>query len=137
MEDRTTGYFSGLSIISLLGGVGFLCVSLILWWFLRYRALVLFGVAMLCGGLANSLACFVLHRMDTAGYEVGYWRWFPTDLGLYSEYWRTAPTKGWSRLPLAGAVLCFSSRCCVLVLNSPLCRTPIHSVKQIRFGAGF
>jgi len=109
MESRTTttGYFSGVSIISLVGGVGFFCVSFILWWFLRYKALVLFGAAMLFGGLANSLACLVLHRMHTAGYDVGYWRWFSTDLEIYSEYWRTASSRGWSRSPLVSAIFCF------------------------------
>jgi len=61
----------------------------------------------LFGGLANSLAFLVLHRMDSAGYEVGLWRW-PRDFKLYSEYWRIAPLKGWSRWALAGSVLCFA-----------------------------
>lgn len=66
-----------------------------------------FGIMCLFGELANSLAFLVLHRMETAGYEVSYWRWFPKDLKLYSEYWRIAANKGWSRLALDGAVLCF------------------------------
>jgi hypothetical protein len=60
----------------------------------------------LFGGLANSFAFLVLHRMDTAGYEVGIWRW-TRDFKLYAEYWRIAPGKGWSRFVLVGAVLCF------------------------------
>jgi hypothetical protein len=43
----------------------------------------------------------------SAGYEVGLWRW-PRDFKLYSEYWRIAPLKGWSRWALAGSVLCFA-----------------------------
>lgn len=65
-----------------------------------------FGMMCLFGGLANSLAFFVLHRMDSAGYDVGIWRW-PRDFKLYAEYWRIAPQKGWSRLTLGGAVFCF------------------------------
>jgi hypothetical protein len=108
METRTTsGYFSGLAVLSLVFGVGFVCVSLVFWWFMRQTAIILFGVAMFFGGTANSFACRVLHRMDEAGYQIGYWRWFSKDLKLYSEYWRIAPNKGWSRLTLIGAVLCF------------------------------
>ena len=44
--------------------------------------------------------------MDSAGYDVGIWRW-PRDFKLYAEYWRIAPQKGWSRLTLGGAVFCF------------------------------
>jgi len=62
---------------------------------------------MLFGGLANSLAFLILHRMDLAGYEVGLWRWPQKDFKLYSEYWRIAPLRGWSRWALAGFVLCF------------------------------
>jgi hypothetical protein len=66
-----------------------------------------FGAVCLFGGLANSLAFLMLHRMETAGYQVGHRRWFFKDLKLYSEYWRIAPNKGWSRFTLGGAVLCF------------------------------
>jgi hypothetical protein len=45
--------------------------------------------------------------METAGYQAGHRRWFFKDLKLYSEYWRIAPDKGWSRFTLGGAVLCF------------------------------
>lgn len=62
---------------------------------------------MLFGGFANSLAFRVLNRMDKAGYKVRYWRWFTEDLRLYSEYWRIAPAKGWSRSALSGAIVCF------------------------------
>lgn len=67
----------------------------------------MFGAAMFFGGLANGLACHVLHQMEAAGYDIGYWRWFPKDFRLYSEYWRIAPLRGWSRLTLAGSILCF------------------------------
>jgi hypothetical protein len=108
MENRpTSGFFSGISVLSLIFGFGFLLVSLILWWFMRQRILLPFGVAMFFGGIANSLTCLVLHRMETAGYQVGYWRWFSNDFKLYSEYWRIAPSRGWSRITLGGAVVCF------------------------------
>jgi hypothetical protein len=71
------------------------------------RAVVLFGFAMLFGGLANGLAFHVLDRMDEAGYEIGYRRWLRQDLRVYAEYWRIAPQKGWSRSVLTGALLCF------------------------------
>ena len=45
--------------------------------------------------------------MKLAGYEVGLWRWPLKDFKLYSEYWRIAPLKGWSRWSLAGGLLCF------------------------------
>ena len=86
--------------------MGFLCVSLILWWFLRQKAILLFGTAMLFGGFANSLLNLVLHRMEESGHEIGYWRWPGNDFKLYSEYWRIARTNNWSRLPLAGAIVC-------------------------------
>src|SRR5215469_3887493 len=98
METRTTsGYFSGFSILSLVVAIGYLCVCLIFWWLTRKNAIIVFGVAMFFGGVANSLSCRVLDRMEVAGYEVGHWRWFTKDLKLYSEYWRIAPDKGWSR----------------------------------------
>lgn len=49
----------------------------------------------------------VLHRMESAGYEVGLWRWPGWDFRLYSEYWRIAPQKGWSRWMLSGFLVCF------------------------------
>jgi len=102
-----TGYFSGFSIITAVAGVGFLCVSLIFWWFgSAGRIAILFGTAMLFVGLANSLAFRVLHRMELAGYEVGFWRTH-NDFKLYGEYWRIAPLKGWSRWTLTGSILCF------------------------------
>jgi len=108
METRTTsGYFSGFSILSLVFGGGFMCVCLILGWFTRQKAIIVFAVAMFFGGVANCLACRVLDRMEEAGYEVGYWCWSTKDLKLYSEYRRIAPNKGWSKLTLSGALLCF------------------------------
>lgn len=68
---------------------------------------ILFGIAMLFAGLANGLAFLVLYRMRLAGYDVGLWRSWK-DFKLYSEYWRIAPLKGWSRWVLAGVVLCFT-----------------------------
>jgi hypothetical protein len=120
MEPHSkSGYFSGLSILSLLVGILFLVVCLIFWWFTRFKAVVLFGFAMLCGGFANSLAFHILDRMDEAGYEVGYWRWFWQDLKIYSEYWHIAPQKGWSRFALAGALFCFLLDA-VFLLSTPI-----------------
>jgi hypothetical protein len=108
MENHvSSGSFSGFSILFLIIGIGFLCVCLIFWWFTHLQAILLFGLAMLFGGFANSLAFLVLNRMDEAGYRVGYWRWFSEDLRLYAEDWRIAPLKGWSRSALSGALVCF------------------------------
>ena|SRR5215467_12068054 len=108
MENRAnSGLFSGYSILFLIVGIGFICVCLLLWWFTHFKVILLFGLAMLFGGFANSLAFVVLNRMDEAGYKVGYWRWFSEDLRLYSEYWRIAPVKGWSRSALSGALISF------------------------------
>jgi hypothetical protein len=108
MENRVnSGLFSGYSILFLIVGIGFLCVGLLLWWFTHFKVILLFGLAMLFGGFANSLSFVVLNRMDEAGYKVGYWRWFSEDVRLYSEYWRIAHLKGWSRSVLSGALVCF------------------------------
>lgn len=74
------------------------------------------GAVCLFGGLANSLAFLVLHRMETAGYQVGHRSWLFKDLKLYSEYWRIAPNDNWSRLTLGGAILCFLSAALILFL---------------------
>jgi hypothetical protein len=103
-----SGSFILFSTISVIVGVVFFCGCLVFWWLAGVgKAVVLFGMVWLFGGLANSLAFLVLHRMDSAGYEVGLWRW-PRDFKLYSEYWRIAPVKGWSRWALTGFVLCFA-----------------------------
>ena len=100
-------YFFTMSIVSLVMGVCFFVGCL------TYgrvagigKAAPLLGMTGLFGGLANGLAFLVLHRMDSAGYDVGIWRW-PRDFKLYFEYWRIAPDKGWSRFALVAAVLCF------------------------------
>jgi hypothetical protein len=100
-------YFFTLSILSLVVGVCFFVGCFTYWRIAGIgKAAVSFGMMWLFGGLANSLAFLVLHRMDSAGYDVGIWRW-PKDFKLYSEYWRIAPNKGWSRFTLVAAVLCF------------------------------
>jgi len=93
----------------------FLCVCLIFWWFTRFRAIILFGFTMFFAGVANSLAFRILDRMDEAGYEIGYWRWFGQDLKTYAEYWRIAPQKGWSRSTLTGVVICVLLAGCFLL----------------------
>ena len=107
MDSETSGYYSGFVIFFRIIGILFFCVCWILWCFMRRNAIVLFGTAMLFGAFANSLLCLVLGRMEMAGYDVGSWRWFIKDFKIYSEYWRIAPTKGWSRWSLGGAILCF------------------------------
>ena len=103
-----SGYFFTMSVISLVMGVCFFVGCLTYWRVAGISARVVsFGMMCLFGGLANSLAFLVLHRMDSAGYDVGIWRW-PRDFKLYAEYWRIAPEKGWSRFALIAAVLCFS-----------------------------
>ena len=96
-----------MSIVSVV--VGFcLFVGCFIFWRVAGigKVAIPFGMMWLFGGLANSLAFLVLHRMDSAGYDVGLRRW-PTDFKLYSEYWRIAPDKGWSRFALVAAALCF------------------------------
>jgi hypothetical protein len=102
-----SGYFLTMSVISLVVGVCFLVGCLTYWRVAGIGATVVsFGMMCMFGGLANSLAFLVLHRMDSAGYDVGIWRW-TRDFKLYAEYWRIAPDKGWSRFALIAAVLCF------------------------------
>lgn len=75
--------------------------------------ILLFGTAMLFGGVANGLAFSALHRMQSVGYSVGLWRTWK-DFRLYSEYWRIAPEKKWSRLPMVGFVVSFILAGCFL-----------------------
>jgi hypothetical protein len=58
-----------------------------------------------CGGIANACAFFILSRMESLGFSVGLWRWPGKDVQLYSGYWNIAPTRGWSRLPLIAAAV--------------------------------
>jgi len=78
---------------------------------------VLFGTAMLFGGIANSLAFLVFHRMNSAGFEVHISRGPLKDFRLYSEYWRIAPLRGWSRWILAGALLSFGLAAAFLLFS--------------------
>ena len=109
MQTRpTSGHLFTLSMVSLVLSFCFFIGCLTYWRVSGVAQVAIpFGAVCLFGGLANSLAFLVLHRMETAGYQVGHWRWFFKDLKLYSEYWRIAPNKGWSRFPLGGAILCF------------------------------
>jgi len=102
-----SGYFFTMSIVSLVVGVCF-CVGCLTYLGVAGigKAAVSFGMMCLFSGMASSLAFLVLHRMDSAGYDIGIWRW-PRDFKLYSEYWRIAPDEGWSRFVLVAAVLCF------------------------------
>ena len=98
--ETTEGMFYGFSIVSLLAGVGFLLVCILLWWFAWHDfQVLLFGAAMFFAGVANYFAFAVLHRMESAGYEVGIWRTFK-DFEPYSGYWRIAPERQWSRRPM-------------------------------------
>lgn len=101
-------YFFYAFVISLASGGCLFCVFLIDWWLSpEQQHGLLFGTAMLFGGIANSLAFLVFHRMSSAGFEVDIWRWPMKDFRLYSKYWRIAPLRGWSRWVLAGAFLSF------------------------------
>lgn len=103
----SSGYFFTMSVICLVMGLCFFVGCLAYWRVSGMSATaVSFGLMCLFGGLANSFAFRVLHRMDSAGYEVGIWRW-TRDFKLYAEYWRIAPDKGWSRFTLIATVLCF------------------------------
>ena len=104
----TSGHLFTLSMVSLVLSCCFFAVCLTYGLVSGVAQVAIpFGAVCLFGGLANSLAFLVLHRMETAGYQVGHWRWFFKDLKLYSEYWRIAPNEGWSRFTLGGAILCF------------------------------
>jgi hypothetical protein len=102
-----SGHLFTLSMVSLVLSFCFFAGCLTYWRVSGIAVAIPFGAVCLFGGLANSLAFLVLHRMETAGYEVGHRRWFFKDLRLYSEYWRIAPNRGWSRFTLGGAILCF------------------------------
>jgi hypothetical protein len=65
-----------------------------------------FWSAMLFGALANGCAFFVLNRMRSIGYPVGLWRTI-NDWALDREYWKIAPSKGWSRFPLLIGIAAF------------------------------
>ncbi len=67
---------------------------------------VWFAVGVLFGLAANGCAFLVLHRMSTAGYKVGIWRWYK-DIDVYRAYWNLAPSKGWSRAPLLISIITF------------------------------
>jgi hypothetical protein len=60
---------------------------------------------MIFGIIANACTLFALYRIPGLGFYVGPWWWPNRDFRLYSAYWKIAPTKGWSRLSLIGAVL--------------------------------
>jgi hypothetical protein len=99
-------YFVIAAWVSLAAGVALLALSLLpsnssLSLPLPLKP-VLFGLAMLFAGVANSLAFIVLGRMTAAGSSVGVVRWPGADFRLYSAYWKIAPARGWSGAPLLG-----------------------------------
>jgi hypothetical protein len=110
MDDGTGSGFSLrlFSAVSLVGGIGFFCWCLFFglpgW---PHKASALIGLALFSGGLTNVAAAFVLRRMQVAGYQVGYRRWMQQDFKLYTEYWRIAPLKNWSRWILVALVAGF------------------------------
>ena len=65
-----------------------------------------FATAMVFAGLANGLALFVLNRMRSLGLRIGFCRTHK-DWALYRQYWRVAPERNWSRIPIIFAVLSF------------------------------
>jgi hypothetical protein len=104
----TSGHLFTLSMVSLVLSFCFLVGCLTYWRVSGVAQVAIpFGAVCFFGGMANSLAFLVLHRMETAGYQVGHCRWFFRDLKLYLEYWRIAESKGWSRFVLTGAIVCF------------------------------
>ncbi len=109
------GTFERFSAGSLLAGGAFFVLCLFVW-LLAWRdiGILLFGIAMVFAGLANYLAFTVLHRMQSAGVQVGLWRG-RNDFRLYGDYWRIAPERGWSRLPIIGLVVSFLLAACFLV----------------------
>ncbi len=114
-SESTEGTFYGLSIVCFSMGAVFVLLAFLVWWFAwRNIQVVLFGVAMLFGGAANGFAFLVLHRMESAGYVVGMWRTALKDFRLYSKYWRIAPQKRWSRLPIIAMFLSFVLAGCFL-----------------------
>jgi hypothetical protein len=113
-SGHTQDSLHGWSVLCLFAGLGFLALSLLGWLATRDVALLLIGSAMLFGGVANSLAFLVLQRMQSAGYRIGFWR-IPSDVTLYREYWRIAPGRGWSRLPVVGLSVSFIIAACLLL----------------------
>jgi hypothetical protein len=120
MDDRTRLGFSlrVFSAVSPIGGIAIFCWCLFFglpgW---PYKASVYFGLAMLSGGLTNAVAYFVLRRMQVAGYSVGYLRWMQRDFKLYTEYWRIAPVRGWSRWTLVALVANFGLAIVFMLLS--------------------
>ena len=110
MDDRIRSGFSlrVFSAVSLILGIAFFCWCLFFglpgW---PHKASVYFGLALLSSGLTNAVAFFVLRRMQVAGYSVGHRRWMQRDFKLYTEYWRIAPLRGWSRWILVALVAGF------------------------------
>jgi len=101
-------FFFFASVLSWAGGACFFSVFLIPWWLSPTQPNgLLFGTAMLFGGISNGLAFLVLHRMNSAGFEVDVWRSPLKDYRLYKGYWRIAPLKSWSRWVLAGVLISF------------------------------
>jgi hypothetical protein len=62
------------------------------------------GLSMLFGGIASAFFLTILDHLHLSGHRVGFWRTAWKDFELYSEYWRTAPTKGWPRWYLSAAI---------------------------------
>jgi hypothetical protein len=106
---------AGFAVVSALAGIGFFVACVLLWIFAwRSTGVLFFGSAMFFAGFANSFAFQVLDRLESAGYNVGLWR-TPKDLRLYSEYWRMAPERRWSRIPIVAAAVSFAIAVVLLI----------------------
>lgn len=77
-----------------------------------------FAVAMIFGALSNACAFFVLYRMRSLGFTVGLWRSPRKDFPLYSGYWKIAPNRGWSRLPVVIMPVSFGIAVILLFLSA-------------------
>jgi hypothetical protein len=82
----------------------------------KFVSVPFFAASMVFAGVANGLAFFILYRMRSLGYRVGVWR-TSRDWSLYREYWRIAPSKSWSRAPIALAVASFAAGAVLLFMS--------------------
>ncbi len=100
-DSSGSSYFSFMAVLSALIGIAWFVAGLFGLAPFGVQS-ALFGVAMLFAGSAGALGFLVQHRMKLTGYDVQTWGDPMRTLKLYSDYWRIAPEKGWSRVPIVG-----------------------------------
>jgi hypothetical protein len=120
VEQPNTAYFWAMAIASSVGGIVLVGLAVTGVFPTAAEGGAAFAFALAFASVANVVAFRILGRMKAAGYEVGFWR-MSRDYRLYSDYWRIAPERGWSRAPLviliaAGAGM-FASFALILLLN--------------------